>query len=274
MAPSFFNPLYLLAPPILLIFSIPLGIFAAITTTLAIGTLLIRVSIVYFDLGLALIRSYIFEKTKAQTPQPSPPRRRRSSNLSTSSSQDFTVIGRHGPSKSESFASLLGAGALGPPRDFEGIGGWRETALNPGEESLWINMNSRLELPAPTVERRRHQRSLTGGSQRWSGNWSPEAMRMSPTQSRARTPSITELKMSEGGDGYFPLQPSRSFEAFKTARSDGRGKSLAGSSEDKKKSHNGHTGDGRRKSSSGSSLSSQSSSKISRGAVKQTSYGV
>lgn len=275
MAPSVFNPLYLLVPPVILLFSIPLGIFAAITTTLAIGTLLIRVSIVYFDLLLALIRSYVFEKTKAPTPQPSPPhkhRSRRSSNLSTSSSQDFTVLGKHGPSKSESFASLLGAGAPGSTRDFEGIGGWRETAVNPGEEALWVNMNSRLELPAPTVERRRHQRSLTGGSQRWSGNWSPEAMRMSPAQSRTRTPSITELKMSEGGDGYFPLQPSRSFEAFKNARSDGRGKSLAG--EDKKKNVTGQLGDGRRKSSSGSSASSQSSSKMSKGMnIKQTSHG-
>lgn len=278
MAPSIFNPLYLLVPPIILLFSIPLAIFAAITTALAIGTLLIRVSIVYFDLLLVLIRSYVFEKIKAPTPQPSPPHRhrsRRGSNLSISSCQDFTVLGKHGPSKSASFASLLGAGAPGSTRDFEGIGGWRDTAVNPGEEALWMNMNSRLELPAPTVERRRHQRSLTGGSQRLSGNWSPEAMRMSPAQSRARTPSITELKMSEGGDGYFPLlQPAGSFEAFKNARSDGRVKSLGGGTEDKKKNTAGQSGDGRRKSSSGSSLSSSSSGKMSRGVTgKQTSHG-
>ncbi|KAE9969396.1 hypothetical protein BLS_005389 [Venturia inaequalis] len=278
MAPSIFNPLYLLVPPVILLFSIPLGIFAAITTTLAIGTLLIRVSIVYFDLLLALIRSYIFEKTKAPTPQPSPPHRhrsRRGSNFSSSSSQDFTVLGKNGPSKSASFASLLGAGAPGSTRDFEGIGGWRETAVNPGEEASWINMNSRLELPAPTVERRRHQRSLTGGSQRWSGHWSPEAVRLSPAQSRARTPSITELKMSEGGDGYFPLQLSGSMEAFKITRTDGRVKSSGGGTEDKKKRNTtGQYGDGRRKSSSGSSFSSQSSGKTSKGTnIKQTSYG-
>lgn len=232
---------------------------------------MIRVSQVYFDLLLALIHSYLIEKTRLSTPQPSPPykhRSRRSSILSTSSSQDFTVTGKHGPSKSESFASLLGTEALGSTRDFEGIGGWRDAAVNPGEEALWTNMNSRLELPAPTAERRRHQRSLTGGSQRWSGNWSPDAMRMSPALSRARTPSITELKMSEVGDGYFPLHSSRSIEAFKLARSDGRAKSLTGGSEDKKKNNNSHVGDGRRKSSSGTSLSSQSSIKISRGTVK------
>lgn len=278
MAPSIFNPLYLLVPPVILLFSIPLGIFAAITTTLAIGTLLIRVSIVYFDLLLALIRSYIFEKTKPPTPQPSPPHRhrsRRGSNFSSSSSQDFTVLGKNGPSKSASFASLLGAGAPGSTRDFEGIGGWRETAVNPGEEASWINMNSRLELPAPTVERRRHQRSLTGGSQRWSGHWSPEAVRLSPAQSRARTPSITELKMSEGGDGYFPLQLSGSMEAFKITRTDGRVKSSGGGTEDKKKRNTtGQYGDGRRKSSSGSSFSSQGSGKTSKGTnIKQTSYG-
>ncbi|TLD32292.1 hypothetical protein E2P81_ATG05268 [Venturia nashicola] len=277
MAPSVLNPLYVLVPPVILLFSIPLAFFAAFTTALAVGTLLIRVSIVYSDLLLALIRSYVLEKTKAPTPQPSPPhkhRSRRGSNFSSGSSQDFTVLGKHGPSKSASFASLLGAGAPGATRDFEGIGGWRETAVNPGEEASWINMNSRLELPAPTVERRRHQRSLTGGSQRWSGNWSPEAMRMSPAQSRARTPSITELKMSDGGDGYFPLQlqPSRSLEAYQNARSDARVKSSGGGTEDKKKNSAGQSGHGRRKSSSGSSLSSQSSGKISKGMnIKQTS---
>ncbi|QDS72335.1 hypothetical protein FKW77_007885 [Venturia effusa] len=274
MAPSVFNPLYLFVPPVILLFSIPLGFFAVFTTCFAIGTLLIRVSIVYFDLLLALIRSYVVEKTKAPSPQPSPPykhRSRRGSGLSTSSSQDFTVLGKHGPIKSESFASLLGAGAPGSTRDFEGIGGWRETAVNPGEEALWINMNSRLELPAPTVERRRHQRSLTGGSQRWSGNWSPEAMRMSPAQSRARTPSITEWRMSGEGEGYFPLQPSRSFEAH--ARSDGRRKSSAG--EDKKRMSTGQPGDERRKSSSGSSQSSQSSGRTPKGTItKQTIFGV
>jgi hypothetical protein len=282
MAPSFLNPFYLLAPPILLLFAVPLAVFAAITTALAITTLLIRASIVYFELGLALIHSYLFaesSKASARSSHQSSPhqqqhhRRRRSS---TSSSQEFTLPNKHGPHKSDSFASLLGAGVLGPGRDFEGIGGWRDAAPTPGEEALWINMNSRLELPAPTAERRRHQRSLTGGSQRWSGNWSPEAMRMSPAQSRARTPSITDLKMSEGGDEYFPLQVSTSrssidLVANKNAR-EARRKSLGGANEEKKKSHSGQTGDGRRKSSSGSSLSSQSS-KASRGTLKQTAYG-
>jgi hypothetical protein len=81
------------------------------------------------------------------------------------------------------------------------------------------------------------------------------------------------MKINEVGDGYFPLLPSRSFEAFKIARSEGRGKSLAGSPEEKKKTHHGQTGEGRRKSSSGSSLSSQSSGKLSRGTMKQTNYG-
>lgn len=277
MAPFIFNPLYLLVPPLIIICSVPLGIFAAITTTLAIGTLLIRVSIVYFELGLALIHSYIFAPpsnsfSRSQlkhTHQPAQhhSRRRRSS---ASSSQEFIVGNKHGPHKSDSFASLLGAGVLGPGRDFEGIGGWRDTTMTPGEEALWINMNSRLELPAPTIERRKHQRSSTGGSQRWSGNWSPEAMRMSPAQSRARTPSITELRMSEGGDGYFGLPTQTSRSSLELAAK-ARRKSLGGANEEKKR-HGGQAGVSKKKSSSGSSLSSQSSSKASMDTAKRTAH--
>jgi hypothetical protein len=163
--------------------------------------------------------------------------------------------------------SLLGAGIQGPPRDFEGVGGWREAADDPAEEELWIGMNSRLELPAATpVRQRHHQRSLTGGSQRWSGVWSPEAMRMSPVQSRARTPSIPD-----NGDEYFGSQPYG--KPLPELPSSKRRKSLAGSNggDDKRKGK--VQGRDWRKSSSGSSISSNSSSKFSKNTAKQTSHG-
>jgi len=284
---SIFNPLYLLAPPILVLISLPLAGFAVLTTTFALTTLLIRVSIVYVELGLALIRSYLFAseikpspRVRTQPPTNLPPhRRRRSSVLSTSSSQDFgqSPIKNAYVTKSDSFASLLGAGAQGPGRDFEGVGGWRDAAVDPAEEALWISMNSRLELPAVAPERqRRHQRSLTGGSQRWSGVWSPESMRMSPVQSRARTPSVTDLRMSEGADEYFGLQPhgrqSSEVVAMKTGKGEGRRKSLSGGNEEKRRSYTSQDGEQRRKSSSSSSTSSQSSARASRVTVKETSF--
>jgi hypothetical protein len=267
-----FNPLYLLAPPALILVSIPLIFFAIVTSTIAFTTLLIRVSIVYFELALALLRSSLFTETSKplkqshthhHVPSPNTPRRR-GSTISMSSSQDFGYSGRHGPKKSESLASFLGAG-VHTQRDYEGIGGWRDAGEDPADEALWIGMNSRLELPAIAPARQRHhQRSLTGGSQRWSGVGSPEAMRMSPVQSRARTPSITEY-----GDEYFGLQPHG--RSFHESHSSKRRKSLVVSTGgDDAKKGNGE----RRKSSSGSSVtSSNSSSKLSRSAVKRTSFG-
>ncbi|KAF2089694.1 hypothetical protein K490DRAFT_63829 [Saccharata proteae CBS 121410] len=61
------NPLYLLGPPILLLISLPLAFFAILTTTLAFTTLLARVSIVYFELGLALLHSALFVSTTTTT---------------------------------------------------------------------------------------------------------------------------------------------------------------------------------------------------------------
>ncbi|KAF2187916.1 hypothetical protein K469DRAFT_704188 [Zopfia rhizophila CBS 207.26] len=203
--------LYLLGPPLLLLISIPLAIFAVLTTTIAFSTLTLRVSIVYFELGLALIHSYLFppSPTSIKHPKPSSPRRtspqrprnRRTSAASTTSSAD-TALPSHPPrlhNKSGSFASLIGTGE--PNRDFEGVGGWRVSG-DDDEEALWMGMNSRLELPA-VIPKRKHQRSLTGGSQRWS--WSPEAMRMSPMQSRARTPtgSGNGGRGEEKGEDYF-----------------------------------------------------------------------
>jgi hypothetical protein len=268
----FFNPLYLLAPPGLILLSIPLVFLALVTSTLAFATLLIRVSIVYFELALALFRSALFTESSKPLRQshtrhhvPSNTPRRRASVVSNSSSQDFAHPRKNGPTKSESFASLA---VTGGPRDYEGIGGWRDTGEDPAEEALWIRMNERLELPAIAPARQRHhQRSLTGGSQRWSGVWSPEVMRMSPVQSRARTPSFTE-----NGEEYFGLQMhGRSVPENHISK---RRKSLGGSGNglDKKKSV-GQSAD-RRKSSSGSSTSSlNSSGKLSRGTIKQTSYG-
>ncbi|KAF2639456.1 hypothetical protein P280DRAFT_526882 [Massarina eburnea CBS 473.64] len=194
------KPLYLFGPPMLLLVSIPLAIFASITTTIAVALLAVRVSVVYCELGVALIHAYI-------SPEPAKPAPKRPSSLTcspprsrhrhgSSSSQDTAVPAARIHKKSESSASLLGISDL--TRDFEGVGGWRYYE-GEEEEALWMGMNKRLELPIAVP--RRHQRRHTG-EDRWS--WSPETMRMSPVQSRSRTP--TQAVMQGEGDEYFPLQ--------------------------------------------------------------------
>lgn len=212
------NVFHLLAPPVLLSLSIPLALLAIITTSLAFSTLLIRVSIVYFELGVALLHSYLFvpppKRSYPRTPpysvspgrtSPRHPRaNRRTSTASTASAQDLTA-GSSGfppihPTKSGSFASLTSS--LGPARDYEGVGGWRVASGDGSEEALWIGMNSRLELPAVvSPNTRRHQRSLTGPSLR--GSWNPEAVRMSPVK----------LREGRGSEEYFGVQPPGKGEA-------------------------------------------------------------
>ncbi|KAL2352601.1 hypothetical protein BJ546DRAFT_215676 [Cryomyces antarcticus] len=230
------SALHLLTTPFLLLFSLPLAVFAAFTTSLAFSTLLIRVSIVYVELGIALVQSAVQAPVTTNSPPPARPtapwrhKRRRSSNFSTASSQDphATPAGRKPPTKSDSLASLLGAG--GPTRDYEGVGGWR-FAADGDEDALWMGMNSRLELPAAPsnyVTGRRHVRSLTSGSQRFQ---SPELLRGSPVVSRARTPAAG----SGSPEGYFNIKDARStgmvtLETSLRNQSSERRKSLSGSS--------------------------------------------
>lgn len=241
------NPLYLLGPPLLLLISFPLALFAIITTAIALSTLAVRVSIVYFELGIALIHAYLFPPPQKAPPKlPSPgrsspnrSRTRRSSVASATSSQDTAIPhqSQRLHNKSGSFASLVGTSEI--TRDFEGVGGWRVPA-DEEEEALWMGMNSRLELPA-VMPNRKHQRSLTGGSQRFGR--SPEAIRMSPMQSRSRTPVQTDGY----GDEYFPMQPTMrplSSTSDLTGRipQDGRRKSVSGSSTSSKGSYSRHPG--------------------------------
>lgn len=225
--PRMWNPLYVFAPLALLMVSIPLAIFAAITTSFAISLLSFRVLTVYVQLGTAIVGTWLLPTPPKQTSvlrPTSPPssertspnrrRRRRSSNVSTASSTDVAAPPSNAPClprKSGSFAALFSNNDL--TRDFEGVGGWRVPG-GEDEEALWMGINSRLQLPADTPPRR-HQRSLTGGtspSQRWS--WSPGAFRMSPVQSRARTP--VRIAADDTGE-YFPLQPYWNLRPLSTA---------------------------------------------------------
>jgi hypothetical protein len=212
------NPLYAVAPFILLLVSIPLAIFAIATTLIAVAALLCQGLVVYFNLGTALLIAWLSPPSKppvahrqpllsASSPEQLSPQRhrnRRSSNTSNASSQDTAVVASSLAPKSGSFTALSCNNDMS--RDYEGVGGWRDTGDN-DEEALWMSINGRLELPAgPPL--RRHQRSLTGGATPISRrNGSPEAIRMSPMQSRARTPMKQMPDERYGNVGYFPPQP-------------------------------------------------------------------
>ncbi|KAF2744387.1 hypothetical protein M011DRAFT_373474, partial [Sporormia fimetaria CBS 119925] len=166
--------LYLLAPPLLLAISIPFAVLAVFTTIISVSALSIRVSLVYLELGIALVQAYLFSPTSQPKPfatgppKPQPAagsplraRNNRSSTVNDGSAQDAwgTAPRPRFANKSASSVSLFGSGE--DRWDYEGVGGWRVTN-NEEEEALWAGMNSRLELPA--VVPRNHRRSLTGGS--------------------------------------------------------------------------------------------------------------
>ena len=56
---TLFNPVHGLVAPLLCVFTIPLAIFAGITTTLAFSVLMFRVAVVYLDIALAFIPHYL-----------------------------------------------------------------------------------------------------------------------------------------------------------------------------------------------------------------------
>jgi hypothetical protein len=212
---SMWNPVYAVAPFILLSISIPLAIFAVVTTSIAISLLSFRALIVYFQLAMAIIGAWLsppslkhatryrtLPSSSSTRKSPTRQRHRRSSTVSTASSLDAPISAQipRLSHKNNSLTALIGTSEL--TRDFEGVGGWRVPG-DADEEALWMGINSRLQLPAETPTRR-HKRSLTGGatpSQRWS--LSPDSLRMSPVQSRARTP--VRFAIDDEAD-YFPSQ--------------------------------------------------------------------
>jgi hypothetical protein len=209
------NYTYGLVIPFILLFSIPLAIFATVTITLAFSVLLFRVALVYAELAVAVVPHYLLGITKPKqsisrtkffsNPLSVPGRRRKrgSSGASGASGESITPV-----------ASDINFGlnqSIGPQRDFEGVGGWRLDVPSE-DDSLWTSFNARLELQADHV--RRHRRSLTSGSmpadrRRIDRSYSPEATITSPNTSRARTPP-TFTGGFAAGEGYFPPQSGSS----------------------------------------------------------------
>ena len=185
------NPVHPLIFSFLFVFTIPLAIFATITTIFAVSILLFRVVLIYIELALAVISYYAFGTQPKATPAKSreqnpavvqlvPTRRRRRRSSSSSSTMS---AGSLAPIASD----VLLSQSVGLARDFEGVGGWRLGGPS-DDEATWTK-SPRLVLPADHT--RRHQRSLTSGSvplnSRHNRNSSPEAVM---NTSRARTPPV------------------------------------------------------------------------------------
>jgi hypothetical protein len=218
------NPLYTLAPFILLVVSLPLAIFATVTTSLAISLLACRAAIVYVQLTVALVGAWIDPSSSNTSPitYPTPPTS--SPNMhrlhriyhgnSTSSQETIAPANRatHIPSNSAKFIPF--ASTSETTRDFEGVGGWRIPG-NDDEEALWMGINSRLQLAADIAPRRNHRSSTGASSPGQRRSWSPEMFRTSPAQSRARTP--VRFALDDEEEDYFSPHPTETVRAMSSA---------------------------------------------------------
>lgn len=188
--------------PFFFLLSLPLAVFAILTTTFAFWILLFRASIVYAELFAALIQAYLTPTSLLQkdlspassTRADSPPSRR----TSRSSSLESGVL-MWTPTNRRTRSSLALASGL-HNRDYEGVGGWR-ISVDDEEEAAWMGMNRGLELPAAPS---RGHRGSWAGSRLPSGAASPELLR-SPVA--MRTPNRGMFNGSEmpSQDGYFSM---------------------------------------------------------------------
>ena len=120
------NPAHVLILPFLFVVTIPIAIFATMTTMFAFSILLLRVILIYIELALAVIPHYLFGAKSSpgafrsvnsnMTVASSRRKKRRSSSSSVLSGGSITPVA----------GSALGLSqSVGPTRDYEGLGGWR-----------------------------------------------------------------------------------------------------------------------------------------------------
>ncbi|KAF4982733.1 hypothetical protein FZEAL_1686 [Fusarium zealandicum] len=230
------NPVYAFVVPFLFVVTVPLAVFAGITTTVAFSVLILRVLAVYIDVALSFVPHYLGGR---KIHQYSPRSYRPHHHLGDDAPAPGSLFNNTIPSSSSSAAlesslrrrrqrpsssALSAAGtatpvsekgfgiapSIGPERDFEGVGGWRLG----GDDDTWTTINSRLELPDKQHHGRNHHRSPSGPTTPGEGGYlmmkgrtrSPEAKRSSPNSSRTRTPSGPRVAFGSKSfaDGYFP----------------------------------------------------------------------
>ena len=239
------NPLHALVVPFLFVVTVPLALFAGLTSSLAFAVLFFRVVIVYLDVALSLLPQSLtgIKRPRRYTSNDAHLRASLSTALlgsgiddSSAAAQQQPLLQRRRRRRLSSTVSMLSTGgsttpvseygigltpSVGPERDFEGIGGWRSGE----DDEVWTTINSRMELP-DRQHARNHYRSASGGGATTPGDGgvlmmktrrrSPESrgaprVAASPNSSRARTPSLSRLQMPtpSGAPGsYFPLAMS------------------------------------------------------------------
>ncbi|KAH7160255.1 hypothetical protein B0J13DRAFT_125213 [Dactylonectria estremocensis] len=222
------NPVYAFVVPFLFVVTVPLAVFAGITTTVAFSVLILRVLAVYLDVVISLIPHYLggrkprlhdhpariealnaaatnLSSSPNSTPSNTPLRRRRRRRSSSAISAASLT-----PAASETALGLLPS--IGPTRDFEGVGGWRL-----GDDEEWTTINSRLELPDKQHHGRNHYRPPSGPTTPGEGpvlmmksrtsNTETKRSSASPNSSRTRTPSGPRIAFAAKPlvDSYFPM---------------------------------------------------------------------
>lgn len=217
----------------------PVIAFSTLTTFLAVTLLSIRGSILGLEFLLALALEWWSAATKAKPPLPRSPtaleersgvefRAPPSASRSRTSSFGDAASLKRLSYRSDTSLSQHASGAPGTPvnRDFEGVGGWRYPADH-DDQSLWMNMNSRLELTRAFG--RHHRRSTTGGSLHTPALTSPELFARTPrprpyTSGNASPQSYFSLHTGNGlhtSSSVVTLQPKR-FSAIGNERWDQR----------------------------------------------------
>lgn len=231
MAPI--SPVYAVVVSFLLIITVPLALFAGITTFFAFSMLMLRVAVVYFDIALSLVPECLARLKRGPTPAPvddlvsasvadliqqaptTPPslpalnrgpRRRPGSSASVLSVESSASLGS---------ISLGLMPSIGLERDFEGVGGWRSGH----DDDTWTTINSRFEFPDRALSRPPHPSPSVGPTTPGDGSVlmmkartsSPEGrpaiLSSSPNSFRPRTPSVSRISISSS-EGYCPLAMS------------------------------------------------------------------
>lgn len=191
--------------PIIILVSLPLAIFAALTTSFALSTLFVRTLVVYAELAAVLVQNQFagpgeskgISSVRQSTPPSNDEKESRRKSRRSSTGSGYSNTGSMTPKIPDS--SGLGIyGGAGIERDFEGVGGWRIPGSD-DDDVLWTSMNSRLELPAIVDERKQnHHRSVTSGSLS-----SVHLITRSPARLFARTPSSAHTGGNASPEEYF-----------------------------------------------------------------------
>lgn len=228
--------------PAFILFSLPLIIFSAFTSTLALSALFLRALFAYAELAAVLACNQFALRSSQRLFHT------RSSSASTSttssSAEDPLIIRSNGLDRSDSRRSKLshrssissngpltprlvgesnmsGGGIYGRnsaavfgQRDFEGVGGWSMEDSDDEDRVPWAGMNTRLELPShvayerPDANHRRSGSSLSFIPTRPT-SWhalTPSSSR--PTNWHAKSPSGSTWS-NPGGDYFTTKRSSR-----------------------------------------------------------------